>query len=510
MNSMSDHFLGGGEGTSDAAARNYQAIIIGSGFGGSVSALRLAQAGVSSLILERGQQYTYSPTATVFGDELKPTSGCFWFETTATWPTVPPVSIKAVPGILEVVQENGITIACGAGVGGGSLVYTGCTVPPVRKHFEALWPSGVSYAEMETVYWPLAMRMLGASPVPPDVYRSDPFTHSRAFDQEMADAGYPTTPVASDFNWEKIRGELSGRLRPSAIIGESTFGNSDGAKMDMTQTYLPLALSTGRVSISPLTEVTGIEVTGGDRYLVNVRHWNADGTPAGTGQYETRMLFLAAGSVNTTKLLVAARETGALPNLSGHIGANWGSNGDAFALRQFPGPKGASQAAPCVSTTFVEDCFGVPTRLENWYATAFDGTDELAQFSVAVDMENRGTWTYDSGTGKVGLSGWTADSNSLTQNAANNFNQMIIDKGLASPSPLARPSGLTAHPLGGVEIGKCTDLHGAVTGYPGMYVMDASLFPGNVGGANPSLTVAALAERNIAAIIARAEISLPE
>ena len=56
---------------------------------------------------------------------------------------------------------------------------------------------------------------------------------------------------------------------------------------------------------------------------------------------------------------------------------------------------------------------------------------------------------------------------------------------------------LTAHPLGGAEIGKATDLYGRVQGYKGMYVMDAWPFPGNVGGANPSLTVAALAERNI-------------
>ncbi len=486
-----------------ANPEGYKAIIIGSGFGGSISALRLAQAGVKSLILERGQHYTYSPTAAVFGDEVHPNSDCFWFETTATWPTVPPIPINAVPGILEVNEQTGITAACGAAVGGGSLTYTGCTVQPVQKYFEALWPAGVSYAEMDSVYWPLARRMLGAATVPPDIYQSDPFTHSRAFDQQMAAAGYPTTPVPSDFNWAKVRGELSGTLRPSAIIGESTFGNSDGAKNDMTQTYLPLALSTGKVTISPLTQVTGIQVTGKGQYLVDVEYWNTDGSSAGAGQYQADMLFMAAGSINTTKLLVAARDSGALPNLSSYVGANWGSNGDAFALRTYSGPTGASQAAPCASTAFVDDCYGVPTRIENWYAMAFDGSDETVQFSVAVDMENRGTWTYDSSTGTVSLSGWTEASNSLTQNAAEEFNQMIIEKGLAGTSPYSAPPGLTAHPLGGVEIGRVTDLYGRVPGYPGMYVIDASLFPGNVGGANPSLTVAALAERNIANIIAQ-------
>jgi cholesterol oxidase len=478
------------------------AIVIGSGFGGSVTALRLGLAGIRTLVIERGQHYQYSPTKMVFGDEVSPRSESFWFRTQALWPTVPPVAINPVPGILEVARYNGITVAAGAAVGGGSLVYTGCTVQPPRRYFETLWPAGVSYRELDEVYYPLARGMVDARRVPSSLYQSDPFTHARVFDDQMASAGYPTTRAHTTFNIDKMGRELDGTLRPSAIIGESTFGNSDGVKNDMTQTYLPAALRTGNVRIQALTEVTAIHPRRHGGYLVDVTRWNADGTSAGHHQFGCRMLFLAAGSMGTTRLLVRARDTGTLPELSEHVGGNWGTNGDTIALRTFTGQPGRSQAASCVSTAFVDDgVFGIPTRIENWYSMGFDDTNGLVQFSVAVDTDNRGTWTYDKASGVVGLSDWSADKNAAAEQTALRFNQMIIDKGVAGPSQFPDPLGLTAHPLGGCEIGEATDLYGRIHGYLGLYAMDASLFPGNVGGANPSLTVMALAERNMAHIL---------
>jgi cholesterol oxidase len=344
--------------------------------------------------------------------------------------------------------------------------------------------------------------MISAETVPADVYATDAFMHSRAFDRQMAAAGHPTSQVHSVFNWDKVRAEQAGRLRPSAIIGESTFGNSDGAKNDMTQTYLPAALDTGNVQICPLTEVTAIGTRPGGGYTVEVTRRTADGSVIGTERLSCELLFLAAGSMNTSRLLVAARDTGALPNLSDHIGANWGTNGDAIALRTYSGTGGADQAAPCVSTAFVATGFEQPIRIENWYAMAFDRTTGMAQFSVTVDMDNRGTWSYDPVAKAVSLSDWSAAKNAPSEKAAHDFNQMIIDKGLAGAAPVPAPTGLTAHPLGGCELGRATDLYGRVHGYPGLYAVDGSVIPGNVGGANPSFTIAALAERAMDHIVA--------
>lgn len=71
----------------------------------------------------------------------------------------------------------------------------------------------------------------------------------------------------------------------------------------------------------------------------------------------------------------------------------------------------------------------------------------------------------------------------------------------AEPSPV--DASATAHPLGGVTLGAATDDVGTVRGYPGVYVVDGALIPGHTGCANPALTIAALAERNIERIIER-------
>ncbi|MER2206150.1 MAG: GMC oxidoreductase, partial [Rhodococcus sp. (in: high G+C Gram-positive bacteria)] len=74
---------------------------------------------------------------------------------------------------------------------------------------------------------------------------------------------------------------------------------------------------------------------------------------------------------------------------------------------------------------------------------------------------------------------------------------------LPSALPFAKDvnSSFTAHPLGGAVLGKATDGYGRVKGYDGLYVMDGAAIPGSTGTVNPSLTITALAERNIAQII---------
>jgi len=473
-----------------------RAIVIGSGFGGAVAALRLGEAGVQTLVLERGRHWGHSPTEQIFGNELNPTSEMFWQRDFAIWLTMKPTLIDRVPGLMEVVTAGGIQIGTAACVGGGSVVYAGVTVQPERRYFEALFPKGVPYEELDRVYFPRVRKMLRSSYMPDDIYRTDPFTHSRAFDAQMKRAGFPTEPVQTTFNWSRVRGELAGRLRPSSVLGESSFGNSNGAKNDLTQNYLPAAVATSNVRISQLTEVTSVSTgPAGRGYTVRVRHHTRDGRIAATRELTCDMLFLAAGSVNTSRLLVRARDTGELPDLNGHIGSCWGGNGDAFVYRGFDGATGVSQGAPCASSFFADDGFGMPIRVENWYALAFAGEPHLSQFSVAVDMDNRGTWTYDRATDKVKMLDWGPEKNIGPESAAMAVNQTIIGRGMAGPAPILPPTGGTAHPLGGCPIGHATDLHGRIKGYRNLYAVDSSLIPGNAAGANPSLLITALAER---------------
>jgi cholesterol oxidase len=486
-----------------ASQTNFTAIVIGSGFGGSVTALRLGQAGINTLVVERGQEWPTSPTQMVFGSQNDISNKMFWFLDIANWPAVPPAPMIPAPGVMEVSQQPNLNIACGAAVGGGSIVYTGATVMPPQQYFDALYPSGLSYAELTSTWYPMVKSMLNVSPMPSDIYNSPPFTHSRVWDSHMEAAGYTAGPIDSIFNWNIIREELAGTVRPSAIIGETDFGCSDGVKQSLTQNYLPQALATGNVQLRPLNEVQSIGQTSGGQYSVVVNQLNPDGSLIDTVEYTCDMLFVSAGTLNTNRLLVAARDTGALPDLPASVGTGFGDNGDQYSLYAYVGEAGPHQGAPCASTIFFDTNFELPMRAESWQLLGAQGLPVIMTLTMTADMENRGTFTYDSAAGTVGLSDWTTAKDQQAATSAEDLNQSVINASPGTvPYSLVWPFSLTAHPLGGCVMGTSADLYGRINGYRGLYAIDGSLIPGNIGGANPSFTIAAIAERAIAGIIA--------
>lgn len=481
---------------------DYPAIVIGSGFGGAVAALRLGQAGVDTLLLERGREWPIpSATDIVIGNQDHPNNRMFWMRAVSDWPATPPTPMVPAPGVMEVANEPNLDIACAAAVGGGSIVYTGVTLAPPRTYFERLYP-GLSRDEFDQVWYPKVRAMLGASPMPADIYASAPFTHSRVWDQHVRHAGYGTYPLDSTFDWDVIRRELAGSVRPSAIAGETDFGCGDGAKRSLTRTYLPAALATGRVALRALTEVTALG-RDGTSYTVATRTRDTNGAVLGTQTYTCARLFVCAGTLNTNRLLVAARDTGALPALPAEVGTGFGDNGDQYNLYAYTGyPAGPSQAAPCASGVFHDSEFGIPMMTESWQLFGAKGLPVIHTFSVTADFANRGTFAYDRPTKRVYLADWSRSKSEPSRAAGAAFTQKLIDTnpGLV-PYDLTWPFTLTAHPLGGVALGRATDLYGRVKGYRGLYVLDGSLIPGTVGGANPSLSIAALAERCVATIL---------
>ncbi|WP_081789293.1 GMC oxidoreductase [Kutzneria albida] len=468
------------------------AIVVGSGFGGSVAALRLGQAGVDVLLLERGKLWPHDDHAQVFGSESSIDRRMLWFQLLANYPGLPAVPMIPYPGVMQVDVQPGITVLAASCVGGGSVVYTGVTLQPPRRYFERLYPSGLSYTELDRVYFPRVRAMLSAQTVPEEVYNSAPFTHTRVFDAQFATAGLPVERTPSTFDWQVVRRELAGQVRPSAIVGESSFGNSNGAKHDLTRNYLPAALATGHVRLGALHEVTSIRREAG-RYALAVTRRDEDGLTVEQLELTCDRLVLATGSINTTRLLVAARDSGALPGLNEHVGTNWGSNGDAFVFRPYTGPVGPSQAAPIVSTAMVDQGYPVPIRAESAAVSLPGQQPVLHQLSIAVDMDNRGVWRSGLG-GQVGLNWQASQSDPALRSALALSERVGGTTGVGS-------AAATAHPVGGCPIGAATDLAGRVHGCPGLYVLDSSLIPGNVGGANPALTVSALAERAMDQIV---------
>ncbi|MFD0690536.1 GMC oxidoreductase [Actinomadura fibrosa] len=483
---------------------DYKAIVVGSGFGGSVSALRLGQAGVDTLVLERGQEWPTDPHKAVFGSQLNYSEKMFWFRTYADWPVVLPFPMVPYAGVMEVSNEAGLNIGCGAGLGGGSLVYTCATVAPPRKYYEKLFPPQIPFDEMTSRWYPKVQAMLRPSFMPDDIYGSRPFTHSRVWDQHVAKAGYRPEKLMSTFNWDVLRQELAGTVRPSAIAGETDFGCSDGAKNSLTVNYIPAAKATGKVQFQTMSEVRSIRRGADGRYRLEVRHLDPWGKTLDTVEYVCEMLFLCAGTLNTNRLLVAARDTGALPDLDASVGTGFGDNGDQYTGYSYVDEAGPSQGAASASTVFIDGEFELPIRVESWQLLQAQGLPVLQTLVMTADLENRGTFGYDRLTGKVRLSDWTGKASAAAKSASDWSAKVMHANPEAVPVNVTWPATLTAHPLGGCALGRSSDLYGRVKGYPGLYVLDGAMVPGSIGGANPSFTIAALAERCVADIIAKA------
>jgi cholesterol oxidase len=479
-----------------------QAIVIGSGFGASVTALRLAEAGVQNVVLERGSRWPNDPWREIFtGDDLPDGRG-FWHRTSFTGVTKVPVFFADFGGVLDVTEFPGIDVWRGAAVGGGSVVFTGVMVAPSRKLFDEIFRGTVDYDELDRIYYPRVRQMLRLSTMPPDIYGSAPFTHSRVWDDQVRKVGYQPQANESIFNWAILRGELAGTTRPSATAARSNLGNSNGAKFDLNQNYLAYAQATGRSVVYPGHRVDAIAQDPGGRYLVHVTKLDPTGAVLATRTLTCDRLFLGAGSLGTTELLVRAQATGALPHLNEHVGDGWGTNGDVALARPGDRMSGLGHGVPSASRIYDES--GMPLSLESWYIPGIPfETGAVASLGIVFDP-TRARLRFDPVRNAATLT-WPGQAQDAIVAACRTVDHRIAERSgiVADYSALRYDANavFTAHPLGGVVLGRATDNYGRVLGHPGLYVMDGAAIPGSTGAVNPSLTITAVAERNIETII---------
>ncbi len=479
------------------------AVVIGSGFGGAVTALRLAKAGIKTTVLERGSRWPFPSTSRkIFANDAVPDGRALWRRTKFTGLSGLPVVTDYFGGVLDVVELDGIQIWQGAGVGGGSLVYTGVHLVPERKYFDSVFAgTGVGFDEMQPWY-AKAAAMLGASTMPDDIYNSNAYAHSRVWDAQVKKAGYTPALINGVWDWDIMRKEVRGAVRRSATISESNFGNANGVKRGLALNYLKDAESTGKATVYPGHEVLSIGYDAASRrYQIQLNKVSPTGAVLSRRTISCDRLFLAAGSPTSTKLLLAAKASGQLHNLNEFVGAGWGANGDAAVVRSWTGTGGLTQGA--ASRSRISDVVdGMPITLENWFVPGVPvDLGIIGSLGMTLD-DRRATFTLKS-DGKLQLT-WPTPTDSL--NALLKVNNAIAEANNvpAGAWPFAKSANefFTAHPLGGAVLGKVTDTNGRVKGHPGLYVVDSATIPGNTGAVNPVLTITALAERNIAAIIA--------
>ncbi|MFZ3474505.1 GMC oxidoreductase [Streptomyces sp. 4.24] len=487
------------------------ALVIGTGYGGSVAALRLAEAGVDVHMIEMGMAWdTPGSDGKIFCNTTTPDYRAYWLRTRTKAPLSNflgfPID-KNVPrytGILDAEEMGGIIVYQGRGVGGGSLVNGGMAVTPKRSNFAAVLPS-VDAEEMYGTYYPRANAGLGVGLIDPAWFDTvDCYQFARVGRKHAQRAGFPFVFVPDVYDWDYMKQEAAGTVPKSAVAGEILYGNNAGKK-SLQQTYIARAKATGNVTISPLHKVTSVSPASGGGYTVVIDQINTTGDTTGTKTVRADKVFFAAGSVGTSKLLVRLKATGALPHLNNEIGKGWGDNGNVMCGRanHMWDATGKVQASiPCGG-------------IDNWDAGgAFaevaplpTGIETYASFYLSITKNpHRAEFTYNAASGGVELNWQTAWKQPSIDMAKTIFDKINKKEGTIYRTDLFGTNKiwgdhLTYHPLGGAILNKATDNYGRLHGYTGLYVIDGALIPGNTS-VNPFVTITALAERNIEKIIA--------
>lgn len=314
-------------------------LVVGTGYGGSVAALRLAQAGVDVHMVEMGMAWdTPGADGKIFANTTRPDDRSFWLRTRTKQPLSNflgfPIdkNVNRYTGILDAEEFSGITVYQGRGVGGGSLVNGGMAVTPRRENFGAILPT-VNAEEMYSTYYPRANSGLGVTTIDPAWFDSvDCYQYARVGRKHAQRSGFPFLFVPAVYDWDYMKQEAAGTVPRSALDAEILYGNNYGKK-SLQKTYLDRIRATGRVTISPLHKVTTVTPAPGGGYTVLIDQLNTVGQTTATKTVTADKVFFAAGSVGTSKLLVGLKATGALPLLNNEVGKGWGDNGNVMCGR---------------------------------------------------------------------------------------------------------------------------------------------------------------------------------
>lgn len=474
-----------------------EAVIIGSGFGGAVTALRLCQRSIQTVMLERGKRWPVSAKGDTFCTYARPDGRAAWLSTETV--VYEPRPILRYAGVLERRKERGIEILAGAGVGGGSLVYNSVLLQPTRDAFRRVFPPAVDYDEFDRDFYPRVRSRLSAAQLPGSLLKLDSYLATRLFLEIGEKAGLSPFLLDVATDWQTVVEETTGKRPPSASVGECWYGMNSGAKNSLDKNYLREAERLG-LEIRALTVVESIEGSG-SRFKINYRRITESGETIDRDSLECRALFLAAGSMGTSALLVRAKALKQLPRLNEFVGKYWSTNGDTFSKRKLNENAHARFGGPATAGIHFEQGNNGPHNIilcPDWEA---DDT-EINTMGMCIPTVF-GHFEYDSETDSVVLV-WPREhegNKRLLESAAVTY--ALFDRAAGSTAKGEIRDHMTAHPLGGAVIGKACDLFGRLSGYEHLYVMDGALMPGSTAACNPSLTISAFAERNMDEILKR-------
>ena len=517
-------------------------VIVGSGFGGSVSALRLAQKGYRVLVLEKGKRWT---------KEDFPKSN--W--RVRKWLWNPALGLR---GFFQMSFLKHVTVLHGVGVGGGSLVYANTLPRPADPFFAA--PSWASLADWKSElaeHYGTAERMLGAAKNP-QWTRGDEVLAEIAKDIGRADHHHPTdVAVFFGASGETVPDPYFDGEGPDrtgcTFCGACMTGCRVGAKNTLDRNYLYLAERLG-VEVRPEHEVTAVRpIEGG--YRVELKNTFGGALPP----IETARVVFSGGVMGTIPLLLQMQEDPqGLPNLSPRLGDFVRTNSEALFGAVVPDSSADFSKGVAITSILHTDEHSHIEPVRYAAGSGFfrllalphaPGGNVLARIGAAVGGFVRQPWRWVrtffardwakqsqvllymrtlEGTLSMRLGrDWRAaftrglvtqvdDPTAAPQAFMKEATDLLLrfaDKVKGVPMSLLTELFLgvpsTAHILGGACMGATPDegvidAEHQVHGYPGLYVIDGAAVSANPG-VNPSLTITALAERAMSRIPARDE-----
>jgi cholesterol oxidase len=511
----------------------YDVVVVGSGFGGSVAALRLTEKGYRVAVVEAGRRFADDEFAKTSWDLRRylwaPAIGCF--------------------GIQRIHLLNNVLVLAGAGVGGGSLNYANTLYRPLPPFYaDRQWAHITDWAAELAPYYDQASAMLGVV-TNPTVTPSDDVMRQVAKDMGIEDSYHPT-PVGVFFGepGRRAADPFFGGAGPERTgcteCGSCMTGCRVGAKNTLVKNYLYLAERAG-AKVIPLTTVTGLRKQDDGRFELKLRRTGKRfGTTITAGQ-----VVLAAGTWGTQHLLHAMRDSGALPELSPRLGELTRTNSEAIIgagrlkvdpERDFSRGVAITSSIHPDATTHIEPVrYGKGSNAMGLLQTvATDGSlpvprwRQALRFMVTHPLATAGllsTYRWSERT-VILLVMQSLDNSITTYTRPGPFGRrkFASKQGHGEPNPAFIPAGhraneltaehiggvaggtwgeladipLTAHFIGGCAIGSdaehgVIDAYHRVHNYPGISVVDGSAISANLG-VNPALTITAQAERAFA------------
>ena len=479
-------------------------LIIGSGFGGSIAAERLAAAGLNVTLLERGPWRDTVPVRSMGIVDRSPLPQGFNLITHGVR------SIRAgmfnqeglvvnTRGFFEAFIGNGMALFCTSNVGGGSHAYAGLHTRPINKGFWDGKHPEVS-SERMSGYYDEIIGKFGSRPV---FERDHVPNHVSGYggghaldnrDQQDPHVGILLPEVPG--NPKKVLTKYGVERWECAMDNNSFLGSPTGAKTTLDFAFLWPAIKNG-LKLKDLCEVKSIHEISSHaenmRYEVKYR----DHKSGKDRVHLAKHVIVAAGGINTVRLLLKSRDVSrglrGMPNLGKGIGGNgdyfgfWKENAANDLSRGLPVGGGfKARESKYESAYFVRaglqgiDSYPLPKGIKNWLRRQSIliglGNDEANGSTYFKGRSYLMSYERDKNPGYAEIDKWVAEIEGGTSTKVYAFNTPI-----------------SVHPIGGARLGSSVntgvvDANGEVYGHEGLYVADSSSFACAPGGP-PSMTI---------------------